>query len=175
MFFNNDGYVFSLDTATNRISSASTGPGCCYGDYDLALSKNQTRFEATSNLYDSDLNGESFLALNDREVQGISYVYGVKLSPDGSLLFQPSANGIDVFDGRIGTLRNRIALPFSLSTNYDALVENGKDNVLLAITGANGNGIAVVDLTSISELRPLPYDAERSSTQGACDSTFHSC
>ena len=166
VFFNNDGYVFSIDTVTDRVFSASTGPGCCYGDYDLALSKNQTRFEATSNLYDSDLNGESFLALNDREVQGISYVYGVKLSPDGSLLFQPSANGIDVFDGRIGTLRNRIALPFSLSTNYDALVEDGKDNVLLAITGANGNGIAVVDLTSISEPQPLPYDAARSSTHG---------
>jgi hypothetical protein len=166
VFFNNDGYVFSLDTATNRIFSSKTGPGCCYGDYDLALSKNQTRFEATSDLFDSDLNGESFLALNDREVQAISYVYGTKLSPDGSLLFQPSTNGIDVFDGRIGTLRNRIAFPFSLSTNYDALVEDGKDNVLLAITGTHGDGVAIVDLTSISEPRPLPYDAARSSSQG---------
>jgi len=157
VFFNNDGYVFSIDTASDRIFSGSIGPGCCYGDYDLALSKNQTRFEATGYLFDSDLNGESSYALNDREVQDISYVYGAKLSPDGSLLFQPSTNGIDVFDGKLGTLRNRIAVPFALSANYDALVEDGKDNVLVAITGTNGNGVAVLDLTSISEPPPLPY------------------
>ena len=97
--------------------------------------------------------------MNDREIGNISYVYGTKLSPDGSLLFQPSTNGIDVYDGRLGTLRNRIALPFALSSNYDALVGDGKDNILLAITGTNGNGIAVLDLTSIAEPAPLPYAA----------------
>lgn len=159
VFFNDDGYVFSIDTATDTVFSASTDPGCCYGDYDLTLSKNQIQFEATSYLYDSDLNARSFYTLNDREIQNISYVYGTKLSPDGSLLFQPSTNGIDVYDGRLGTLRNRIALPFALSSNYDALVGDGKDNILLAITGTNGNGIAVLDLTSIAEPAPLPYAA----------------
>ena len=162
-FFNDLGYIFSIDTATNTIFSASTDPGCCYGDYDLTLSKNQIQFEATSYLYDSDLNARSFFTLNDREIQNISYVYGAKLSPDGSLLFQPSTNGIDVYDGRLGTLRNRIALPFALSTNYDALVVDGKDNILLGITGTNGNGIAIVDLTSVAEPAPLPYVVAMSS------------
>jgi len=162
VFFNDDGYVFSIDTATDDIFSATTDQGCCYGDYDLAFSRNQTNFEASSYLYDSDLNAESFLTLNDREILNIGYVYGAKLSPDGRLLFQPSTNGIDVFDGHIGTLRNRIALPFSLSANYDALVEDGKDNVLIAVTGTNGNGIAVVDLSSISEPPPLPYSTASS-------------
>jgi hypothetical protein len=123
----------------------------------LALAANQIQFAATSFLYDADLNGESFITLNDREGASISYVYGNKLSPDGSLLFQPSTHGVDIFDGRVGLFRDRVALPFALSPNYDALVEDGKDNVVVAITGANGDGIAVLDFSSIPEPLPLPY------------------
>jgi WD40 repeat protein len=157
VYFNNDGYVFSIDTATDTQFSASTDPSCCYGDYDLTLSRDQTQLMASAFLYDTDLNGSSILTLNDREIQDFSYVYGAKLSPDGTLLFQPSVSGVDIFDGRLGTLRSRLTLPFNLSPNYDALVEDGKDNVLIAITGATGDGIAVLDLTSISEAPPLTY------------------
>ncbi len=169
VFFNNDGFVFSIDTSTNILVSATSEPGCCYGNYDLALSKNQIQFTATDYLYDSNLNAESFYALNDREIESVSYVYGVKLSPDGSLAFQPSTNGIDVLDGRIGNLRNRIALPVALSLNYDALVSDGTDDVLLAITGANGDGVAIVDLSSIAEPPPLPYPAAVASRPQAED------
>lgn len=161
VFFNDLGYVFSIDTATDKLFSATVDAGCCYGDYELALSSNQTQFTATLYLYDSDLNGESYYALNDREILNIAYVYGAKLSPDGRLLFQPSTNGIDVFDGRLGNLRTRISLPVPLSPNYDALVDDGKDNALIAITGTNGNGIAIIDLTSIGEPPPLQYDSVR--------------
>ncbi|MGB7189186.1 MAG: hypothetical protein WBD10_03550 [Acidobacteriaceae bacterium] len=156
--FLNDGggTVISVDTSTDSVSYATTGPVCC-GDYDLTLSADQTTLEATSYLYDASLNAESYLTLNDREALNTTYVYGTALSPDGSLLFQPSTNGIDVFDGELGTLRLRIALPFALSQNYDALVGDGHDNVLIDITGANGNGIAVVDLSSLNEPSPLPY------------------
>lgn len=157
VFFNNDGGVFSVDTATDAVSYASDDPSCCYGDYDLTLSSDGTTVEATSYLYDSNLNAESYLVLNDREALDTTDVYGTVLSPNGSLLFQPTTNGIDVYDGRLGTLRSRIALPFALSQNYDALVGDGQDNVLIAITGANGNGIAIVDLSSLSEPSPLPY------------------
>lgn len=157
VYFNDDGYVFSIDTATDKIHSARDGQGCCYGDYDLTLASGQQQFEATSFLYDASLNAESFYALNDYEVLNISYVYGAKLVADGSLLFQPSTNGIDVLDGRLGNLLMRIALPVALSTNYDALVEDVKDNNLIAITGTTGTGIAVLNLNSISEPAPLPY------------------
>jgi YVTN family beta-propeller protein len=157
VFFNDMGYVFSIDTATDKLFSANADPSCCYGDYDLALSSNQTSLEATEYLYDTNLNAKSTYSLNDREILNTQYVYGDKLSPDGRLLFQPSLNGIDVLDGRVGNLLTRIALPVTLSAGYDALVTNGKDNILLAITGANGDGIAVVDLTSLPEPSPLPY------------------
>jgi hypothetical protein len=160
VFFNNDGQPFSVDTATDTVSYATISPGCCYGDYDLSLSPNQISLEATNYVYDTNLNAASYLVLNDYESLNATYVYGVKLSPDGSLLFQPSVAGIDVFDGRIGTLRTRIALPYALSQNYDALVSDGTDNVLIAITGATGDGIAVLDLTSLNEPAPLPYTSE---------------
>ena len=157
VFYNEYGFAFSIDTATDKIFPALDGYGCCYGNYELALSSNQTQFTATFYIYDSNLNGESYYALNDREILNILYVYGAKLSSDGRLLFQPSTNGIDVFDGKLGNLRTRISLPLPLSPNYDALVGDGMDNVLIAITGT-GDGIAIVDLTSVSEPPPLPYD-----------------
>lgn len=157
VFFNDDGYVFYIDTQTDQIVSASVDVGCCYGDYELALSANQSEIEATGYLYDSHLNGASFLSLNDRETQTAQYVYGNKFSFDGRLLFQPSVRGIDIFDGRVGNLLERISLAAPLSQNYDALVVDGKDNVLVAITGANGSGIAVVDLTSVPQPTALPF------------------
>lgn len=157
VYYNEDGQVFSIDTATDTIFYTFVDPSCCYGNYELALSSNDTQFTATFYIYDSDLNAESVYALNDREIQDILYVYGAKLSPDGRLLFQPSTNGIDAFDGNLGSLRARISMPVSLSPNYDALVADGRDNILVAITGSTGNGIAVVDLTALTEPPPLAH------------------
>jgi hypothetical protein len=88
VFFNDLGYVFYVDTATDTLFPATVDQTCCYGDYELTLSANQAQFVATSYLYDFNLNGESYYALNDREVMNIAYVYGAKLSADGNLLFQ---------------------------------------------------------------------------------------
>jgi WD40 repeat protein len=157
VYFNADGEVFSIDAATDAISNASSEQGCCSGNYEMTLAANQTSFSATGYLYDSDLNAAAFQAMNDRESLDVTDVYGIKLSPDGSLLYQPTTNRLDIFDGQVGNLLHRIALPFALSANDDALVSDGKDNVLIAITGAAGDGIAVLDLSSIAEPSPLPY------------------
>ena len=93
---------------------------------DLALSSNNTQFAAALFDYDADLNAESFTTLNDREVLNISYVFGMKLSPDGTLLFQPSTSGMDVFDGRLGTLRSRIAMPIYFPPSMTPLLAMGK-------------------------------------------------
>jgi len=42
-------------------------------------------------------------------------------------------------------------MPMIITSAYDALVGDGKDNVLVAITGENGDGIAVIDLSSLPE------------------------
>jgi hypothetical protein len=158
VYFSDEGAVFSIDTGTDQISYAKVDPDACCGNDDLALSGDQSRFAASGYFYDAALNAEAYTAANDREVLNISYLYGEKLSPDGRLLFQPTSLGIDVQDGQLGCLLKRIALPITLSPNYDALVSDGSDNVLIAITGASGDGIAVIDLSSIPEPAPLPYD-----------------
>lgn len=163
-YFNDQGQMLYVDTASNTVVYKPVGDGCCYGDYDLHLANNQGSIEATGFLYDGDANGLAALALNLREAMNIEYVDGTAFSPDGSLLFQPSTNGIDVFDGRLFTLRTRIALPVALAQNYDALVAGGPDDQLLAITGAGGTGIAIIDLTSLSEPDPLPYVTSTMST-----------
>jgi hypothetical protein len=164
VFFNDLGYIFYIETATDAMVQANIDFPCCYlqlGNYDMALSSNQMQFEGTGYFYDFNLDAQSFYAQNDREVLNIQYVYGAKLSPDGVLFFQPSTNGIDVFDADLGDLLERISLPVALSSNYDALVADGTDSVLIAITGT-GDGIAIVDLTSIKEppasLKPAEHN-----------------
>jgi hypothetical protein len=156
-YFNNAESIYAIDTASGAIKSSGTGLG--YGDYDINLASSNTRLVAAGYLLDADLNSESGISLTYRDTY-LSYLYGAKLSPDGRLLFQPTTYGIDVIDGHTGLLRARIALPFDLSENFDALVSDGRDNVLVAITGQTGTGVAVIDLTSLPEPAPLPYNIE---------------
>ncbi|HUK31691.1 MAG TPA: hypothetical protein VLV89_11300 [Candidatus Acidoferrum sp.] len=148
VFLNSAGVVFTLDTATD---ATYFNPLIIAEDYELALSSNQTWMTATEYEMDTNLNPESSLVLNERETFNVTGVYGQKLSSDGNLLFSPLSNALDVFDGRMGTLRMRIGLPVALSGNFDALVSDGTDNVLIAITGSTGTGIAVMDLSSLPE------------------------
>jgi len=155
LYLNVAGFLVDFDTATDTFSSNPVIPA---SDFELTLSSNQTWMSATGWLMDTNLNPESFVTVTDRQIASTTLVFGAKLSPDGSLLFQPLVDGIDVFDAKLGTLRTRIALPIALSTNYDALVADGKDNMLVAIAGANGDGgVAVVDLTSLPLPAPLPF------------------
>jgi len=157
VYFDSTERFFDIDTAADSISDTQVLSLGCYPCDDFAFSSDNSKFFVSGYLYDSNLNGESYIAMNLRESFNAAYVNGSKLSPDGMLLFAPSPNGIDVFDGRLGILLKRIALPVSLSANYDALVSDGTDDVLVAITGQTGNGVAVIDLSSIPEPAPLPY------------------
>jgi hypothetical protein len=155
LYLNVAGFLVDLDTATDTFI---TNPVIPASDFELTLSSNQTWMSATGWLMDTNLNPQSFLTFTDRQVASSTLVFGAKLSPDGSMLFQPLVDGIDVFDAKLGTLRTRIALPIALSANYDAMVADGKDNVLVAIAGAKGDGgVAVIDLTSLPLPAPQPF------------------
>jgi IPT/TIG domain len=166
VFFNIEGAIFSIDTATDTFYFNPTIQGF---DYELTLSSNQTWMSASEYLMDTNLNAEAYVTYKDREVWNQSAVYGEKISADGNLLFAPLVNGLDVIDGRFGGLHTRIGLPFTMSSNYEALVDDGVDNILVAITGQTGSGVAVIDLTSLPESSSaavpaslLPATAQRS-------------
>lgn len=153
--FNLGSGPIAVDTATDTVTVSNALFN--QGDYELAVAGNQVQMTAANFLLDTSQNAEGVVSLNDRESVGTTPVYGEKLSPDGTLLFRPLTNAIDVFDARTGTFRHRIPLSISLSPMYDALVANGKDNVLIAITGATGNGIAVLDLATLPPAPLLPF------------------
>ena len=157
VFVNYEGVPLSIDTASDTVYFSPILD--LEGGYEMTLASNGTWMSADDYLADTNLNAESETAYAEREVWNVLAVYGQKLSPDGNLLFSPLQNDIDVLDGKRGNLLTRISLPVSLSSNYDALVSDGMDDVLIAITGATGTGIAVVNLTSIPEPAPLPYAA----------------
>ena len=160
VYANVGGATLAIDTATDMYAF---NPAMIGSDYELTLSSNQTWMSATEYTMDTDLNLQSYVVYVDRDTWNLSAVYGEKLSPDGNLLFSPLANAIDVIDGHAGNFLERVALPVPLSPNYDALVSDGKDNILLAITGNTGNGIAVIDLSSIAE----PLSAQVAQRQAA--------
>jgi len=146
------GIAAYYDTVSKQLTYAPIADGDYgQGSDEVVLSANQSRLFCDGYLSDSNLNNVGFEALDVAESLDADYVYGAALSADGSLLFQPGTQAIDVFDGNTGVFRARVSLPVQLSPNYRALVSNNKDSQLVAITGATGNGIAVIDLNAIPE------------------------
>ncbi|WP_125485625.1 hypothetical protein [Edaphobacter aggregans] len=158
IYFNDYGELGYVDTASGIfVIPATPNYAIAQTNYELALNANQTSFFAAGFITDSNFNSFGMQELNLAESLDADYVYGAAFSADGSLLFQPGTQAIDVFDGRTGAFRARIGLPVQLSPNFRALVSNNQDSRLVAITGATGNGIAVIDLNSLPEPAPLPY------------------
>jgi hypothetical protein len=155
VFLNDGGVPIALDTATD--TTYLNGIIGISGDYELTLSSNGTWMSGSEFFSDTNLNPESYIAYAEREIWNVSAVFGEKVSPDGNLLFSPLLNDIDVIDAKRGNLLTRISLSVALSPNYDALVSDGQDNVLIAITGQTGSGIAVIDLTSVPEPPAVPW------------------
>jgi hypothetical protein len=155
VYVNDGGIPIIMDTATE--DTFYNEVVFLEGDYEMTLSSNGTSMSGSEFLSDTNLNPQAFTAYDERETWNVFAVFGEKMSPDGSFLFSPLQNAIDVMDGKRGTLVSRVSLPFTLSPNYDALVDDGKDNVLIAITGQSGNGIAVINLSELPEPPPLPY------------------
>lgn len=157
IFFNDDAILGYIDTTSGLVTVPNNGFSVfASNDYELEMSPTQTRLFADGFFVDTNLNGIGLQVLNVPESIDAFYVYGGAFSADGLLYFQPAANFIDVFDGLTGAFRTRVALPVTLSPNFRALVSNSKDNRIIAITGT-GDGIAVIDLTSLPEPAPVTW------------------
>jgi hypothetical protein len=133
-------------------------------DLDMALSTNATTLAAGGYVVDTDLGLQTEATENQLEAAATA-LYGEKLTPDGSLLISPVSTGLDLLDARTGMWTGRVLLPVTLAPVYDALVSDGRSNVLVAITGT-GDGVVAADLSSVALPDPLPYFV-RSTTTGS--------
>jgi hypothetical protein len=158
LYYNVGGFPFCYEVSTNQtVNPPSIDQSLESNNDELVLGASQNQLFAAGFFSDNNLNNNAMQILDFAESLDADYVYGAALSADGSLLFQPGTQSIDVFDGNTGVFRARIALPVQLSPNFRALVSDNKDSRLVAITGATGNGIAVIDLTSLPEPSPPTY------------------
>jgi hypothetical protein len=158
VYVNVEGIVGYYDTIEGQFYYApSNNQDIGQDSEELVLCANQTTLFANGLILDSNLNNLGLQTLDLAESADADYVFGSAISADGSLIFQPGDGLIDVFDGRTGSFRARISLPFTLSPNFRALVSNNRDSQLVTITGATGNGIAVINLNSLPEPQQLTY------------------
>jgi hypothetical protein len=163
VYFNIEGGVGYFDIPTQTVQYApSNSEDIGQGTEEFALAPNQETIFASGLVMDSNLNSLGQQALDLAESVDANYVFGSAISTDGSLIFQPGDGIIDVFDGRTGSFRTRVSVPFTLSPNYRSLISSNVDSQLVAITGTTGNGIAVIDLNSLPEPQPLSYALAKS-------------
>lgn len=139
------GIVFFVEPATDVLTFASTINSNSGGNDELALSADGSTLITNGFFADANLDAVGLQVYTDREIWLPVATIGQKLSNDGTVLFQPLTDGLDVTDVLTGRLVNRVQLPFQLPTVYDSLVVDGTDDVVVAITTT---GVAAIDLTA---------------------------
>jgi IPT/TIG domain len=134
---------FWLDTSNDQVNFSNAG---YWGSPfpDLAVSGDGSTVVVAGEFADSFLNPQAEAAYIDWETWFPSAVAGQKLNQDGSVLFQPLGDGIDMIARSSGRLLYRIQLPVPPANNWDALVVAAGQNSLAVITTA---GISFVDLS----------------------------
>jgi DNA-binding beta-propeller fold protein YncE len=160
-----DAGVWVVDTSDDSLTEGLQATLAGNGNEDAALSGDGSVLLASDLLTDDNLNVFGDVTYVDRDVVLPIAVYGQKLNSNGSLVFQPLTNGIDVLNGATGLLQQRVALPIQLSNVYDALAVDGADNLLFAITS---NGISQVNLSTLpASAALLRHQASTARTAGS--------
>lgn len=148
-----DAGIWLIDTSNDTLIEGLQATLAGDGDEDAALSGDGSTLLASDLLMDDGLNVFGDMTYVDRDVWLPVAVYGQKLNSDGSLIFQPLTNGIDVHDAASGLLRYRVQLPVQFANVYDALVLDGTDDLIFGITSA---GIVQIDLSPLPSVGSHP-------------------
>jgi IPT/TIG domain len=134
-----------LDPANDRMTFSNAGYwGSTFPD--LAVSGDGSTVAVAGESADSFLNPQAEATYNEWETLFPAGVAGQKLNQDGSVLFQPLTDGIDMIGRATGRLLYRIQLPVSPAPNWDALVVATGKNNLAVITNV---GVSFVDLSTL--------------------------
>lgn len=145
LYTNAMGMVYSLDVASGQITNSFSYTTALGPPAEMSMSRDGSTFEVQGAFADASLNVLMFPAYKDWEGWYVTTQSGMKLNGDGSILFIPTARGLDVFARNTGRLLYRVALPDAPASGNDPLVLSGGTNVLAIITGS---GVDVVDMSS---------------------------
>jgi len=124
------------------------------GSSDLAVSGDGNTVDAAGSFADPSLNVESTPAYVDRETWFATFIVGQKLNHDGSIMFQPLTDGIDVIARNTGRLLYRVQLPLTVADVYDLIVVDSSSNSVGIITAT---GVSFADLSSL----PVPGNLQQ--------------
>jgi hypothetical protein len=146
VYTNIEGTSYLIDTANNQMVesiSTSSGDG---GVQDLAVSGDGSTVDINGFLTDPSLNPEMVPAYIDWETWFPTAVLGQKLNADGSILFQPLTDAIDMLSRNAGRLLYRVQIPVTPANVYDPIFVAGGQNTVGVITAT---GVTFVDLSSL--------------------------
>jgi len=150
-----DGAGASLYKVSTATDEGGYVPKIYCANQDMALSPDGQRLMAGDVFFDGEANPQAYVGRNLFFSMNLNPVDGEKFSADGKLLFQPQEQSIWVIDAATSSPVQQIGLPFNLSLHFDALVSDGTDNILVAISDP-GDGIALIDLSAVPEPAHTP-------------------
>jgi sugar lactone lactonase YvrE len=137
--------AFWVDTSNDKIHYSRIA-SLSGGVHDVAVSADGSTVDDQSLFSDPFLNPEMPTVYIDWETWLPTAIVGEKLNSDGSLLFQPLTDGIDVIARNTGRLFYRVKTAVAPANVYDSLFNTGKSDEIGIITS---EGIAFVDLSSL--------------------------
>ena len=146
VYSSNEGRNFWTDTSDDQIQFAFNASSLGGEFPDVAVSGDGSTVDMASNLTDPSLNVETEPTYIDWETWIPLAVGGQKLNQDGSILFQPLTDGVDLVARNTGRLLYRIQIPVAPASVYDPLVVGPGINTLAVISAT---GVSIVDLSSL--------------------------
>jgi hypothetical protein len=146
VYSNIEGGSFWLDTSNDQIHGSNGTSSNDGGIPDLWVSGDGSTVCIDGYLADSLLNAETQAAYIDWETWFPEGVTGQKVNQDGSILFQPLTDGIDLIARNTGRLLYRVQIPMSPADVYDPMLVADGENALGIITST---GVSFVDLSSL--------------------------
>jgi hypothetical protein len=165
------GSEFWVDTTTDTLHRASgTAAHESLGTVDGAISADGSTISVNGYLTDDLLNPETLAVYIDWETWLPTASYGQKLNRDGSILYQPLTDGVDLIERNTGRLLYRVQVPGTLASVYDPMFLGASAGTLGYFTTA---GVTFIDVSSLSipagAPTPFPGSSSADKTRIAVD------
>jgi hypothetical protein len=146
IYGNSTATAFRVQTANDQVTIAPAFQDGSGIFPELMISGDGSTTGADGYITDATFGIETAPAYIDWETWFATSVDGQKLNQDGSILYQPLTDGIDLIARNTGRLFYRVQIPVTPASVYDPLVVAGGQNTVGVITA---NGVSFLDLSSL--------------------------